>query len=176
MKIVGIILGALLVISGVYCIMSPVVTFATLGWVVGLSMVFEGFWSMLTWSNRKRLGFADGWTLCGAIISVIFGAMVLASGYLRFAVDSVLAYMVAFWLIAAGVTRIAASVGLHAAHRENEEIGSSWFLVLLAGILVLIFGVICLIHPLIAVVSAGTFMGLGIISAGCALIVAGIMM
>ena len=49
MKILGIITGLLLIISGVYCFMHPVLTFASLGWLVGLAVIISGAGSLAAW-------------------------------------------------------------------------------------------------------------------------------
>lgn len=170
MTIVNIILGVLLIVGGMYCLLTPIMTFATLGWLMGAAMIAEGVSSALTWNARRKEGLADGWTLAGAILSVILGCVVLGSGFMRLTLDTFLAYLAAFWLIFGGVTRIAASFKLRDANKQGLPVGKNWVLVLIIGIIVTIMGVVCLFHPLLAMASVGTLVGLGIVSSGCSLI------
>ena len=73
------IFGVLLVIGGIYCLVTPVETFGVLGWLIGLAMLVEGVSSALTWNERRKFGFADGWTLVGALASIVLGVVVLGS-------------------------------------------------------------------------------------------------
>lgn len=176
MKVLSIILGALVIFGGVQCVMEPVFTFAALGWIIGASMIVEGLGNIFTWGTRKTLGFADGWTLAGAIISVILGIAVCGSQYLQFAIDKFLAYLVAFWLIAGGFSRVFAAFSLHGARKDGLPVGQHWFLLFLIGVLVTGMGFLSLFHPLITMASVGVLMGAGIISSGCSLIFAALLM
>lgn len=176
MKILGIILGVMVVVGGVFCMLTPILTFASLGWVIGAVMVAEGIANIFTWSSRKNAGFADGWTLAGAILSTVLGLAIVCSGFLQFAVDDILAYLVAFWLIAGGFARIFAAFSLRGMYKDGAPVGKNWGLILLAGICVVVMGFICLFHPLLTMASAGFLVGLGIVSAGCSLIAASLSM
>ena len=119
MKVVTIILGVLLLVGGIYCVFTPVATYAAIAWLIGLSMVVEGVASIITWSEARRLGLANGWTLAGSIISLVLGVFLLGSYFLRFAVDMFIAYLIAIWLIVAGVTRIVAAIDSEAKHIDD---------------------------------------------------------
>lgn len=176
MKILSMILGALVIFGGVQCMLDPAQTFAALGWIIGSVMIIEGVGSIFTWGTRKMLGFADGWTLAGACMSVIIGAAVVGSEYLQLAIDEFLAYLVALWLIAGGFARIFAAFTLHGAKRDGLAVGQHWFLLLLVGLLVTAMGFVCLFHPLIAMAGVGVLMAAGIISSGCSLILTSLLM
>lgn len=170
MKVLGIIMGVLLVLGGISCMFTPIATFASLGSLVGFAMLFEGVGSIITWSARKREGLADGWSLAGSILSVILGVFVLASGLMQFSIDMFLAYIAAFWLIMQGVFRIMGSFGLRRAAQEGAYRGPNWIWMLIAGIIIVVGGIVCLCHPLIAMASVGFMLGCGILSSGLSLI------
>lgn len=170
MKVLGVILGVLLVAGGISCMFTPVATFLSLGTLVGFAMLVEGIGSIITWNARRQEGLADGWSLAGAILSVILGIFVLVSGLMQFSIDLMLAYIAAFWLIMQGIFRIIGSFGLRKAEREGAYRGPKWFWMLIAGIIIVIGGVVCLCHPLITMSSIGFLLGCGILSSGLSLV------
>ncbi len=166
MKVIGFILGCLLVVGGVYCIASPVVTFSILGWLFGLVMVVDGITGIFAYVGSRSMGMPSTWTLVAGIISLVLGSIVLGSIALQFALDQFFAYVVAFWLIFAGCSRSADAFRMRKLHNNGSDIGKNWGLTLATGILILIFGILCLVEPLIAAISIGIVMGLGVVSAG----------
>ncbi len=65
-KVITIILGAVMIVTGVYCLLTPAITYLSLGYIVGFNMVLDAIGGIATWSDRKKKGAADGWTLAGA--------------------------------------------------------------------------------------------------------------
>ena len=78
-KIVALIFGIIMIGGGIVCLASPELTFLTIGWIVGLAMVADAIANIVTWGARRRAGQADGWTLAGAIVSLVFGIVLLTS-------------------------------------------------------------------------------------------------
>ncbi len=167
-----------MLVGGVYCLMTPIATYAALSWLIGLAMVVEGVGSAVTWGRRRALGLADGWTLVGAVISIILGAILLVSFAAQFAVDMFIAYLIAAWLVVGGITRIVAAMGIrsHNLDPRNEPVPVNWGLLLVMGILVVILGVLCLFNPLSVMVGVGTILGVSIIFVGVDIIAHGIQM
>ena len=179
MKIVTIILGVLMLIGGVYCAITPIATYSVLGWLIGLAMLAEGIGSVATWNERRKFGFADGWTLAGAIISIILGLILLFSFVAQWAIDVFIAYMIAAWLVIGGIVRIVAAVKLRKFNDNiggESVIGASWGLLLVLGILVTLFGVLCLFNPLSVMMGVGFMLGVSIVCVGIDLIVHGVRM
>jgi len=176
MKIIGALFGIALIVGGIYCLVTPVETFSVFSWLIGFAMLVEGVSSAFTWNQRRKFGFADGWTLVAAIVSIVLGIIVLGSYAARYAIDAFLAYMIAAWLVIGGVSRIIAAVGLQRLGRSGIMPGnmasSSWILMLLVGILVVAMGIVCFFHPMIAMASVGMILGLSIIVAGISILAA----
>ena len=175
MKVITIILGALLLIGGVYCMFAPVATYAALGWLIGLAMIVEGIGSVISWNERRMLGLADGWTLAGAIVSIVLGVVLLGSYAAQFAIDLFVAYIIAFWLVFGGITRIVAAINLRKYQQQSgpNSIPVSWVGLLVVGILIVILGALCVFNPLSVMVSVGFLWGLSIVMVGVGLIVRG---
>ena len=168
MRAVTIILGVLLVVGGIYCMFAPVATYSALGWLIGLSMVVDGVGNIVTWSGRRRLGLASGWTLAGAIVSIALGAFLLGSYALQFAVDVFIAYLIAVWLVISGLSRIIIAIGARGI--EGKEGAKGWIGQVVLGVLIAILGVLCIYNPLSVVAGVGLMLGVSIVLVGAGLI------
>lgn len=178
MKAITIILGAIMLVGGVYCMIAPIETYSTLSWLIGAAMIVEGVGSALSWSERRRYGLADGWTLVGAIVSIVLGVFLLGSYAAQYAVDLFIAYIIAIWLVIGGVTRIAASIGIRN-YQNQMGLGPApinWVALLCLGILIVILGVLCIFNPTSVMVGVGFLLGLAIVFVGTGLLVRGMRM
>ena len=173
-KVLSIILGILMIICGIYCLTVPELTFLALGWIVAFSMIIDGVINLATWNARKALGFADGWTLLGGVLSLGFGIAVIASETMQLALDITLAYMAGIWILWIGILRLARSVRLRHIHKELHATGIAkhWWLVMISGILLILIGILGLMNPAVAAIAIGTQIGIDILFAGANMIVA----
>ena len=171
MKVVTIILGVLLVVGGLYCMFTPVATYAALSWVIGLSMVVEGVGSVVTWSSMRKEGLANGWTLASAILSIALGVFLLGSYVLQFAVDMFIAYLIAIWLAFSGIARIVAAISVRSSLGKERSRG--WVLQIVLGVLVVILGVLCIFNPLSIMAGVGLMLGISVVLVGAGLIAIG---
>ena len=173
MRVLAIIFGILLVIGGGYCLLIPFETYAAIVWLIGLVMIVEGLGSAVTWSERRKLGLANGWTLAGAILSIVIGIFLLCSFAFKLAVDVYIAYLIALWLVFAGITRIAAAIDLRRYRNETGDKSpwTSWVGLLIVGILLIILGVLCIFNPWAVMLGVGFVLGWAIIFAGIGLII-----
>ncbi len=174
MRVVTIVLGVLLLVGGIYCIFTPVATYSAMAWLIGLSMLVEGVASVITWSERRRLGIADGWTLAGSIVSIVLGVILLGSYAMQFALDVFIAYFIAIWLVVAGVTRIVAAIS--ARNSPDQVYASGWALQLVLGVIIVILGILYIFNPLSAMIGVGLLMGMSIVFVGVTLITTGFRM
>lgn len=178
MRVIAIILGVLMIIGGAYCMFAPIATYAALSWLIGITMIIEGVGSAVTWNSRRKLGFADGWTLAGAIVSIILGVFLLGSFAARVAMDVFIAYLIAFWLVFGGVMRIVTAINIRRYQKETGDAGDApnWILLLILGILIIILGILCIFNPTAIMISVGFMLGLSIVCSGVGLLVVGIKM
>lgn len=163
MRIIKVVLGILLAVGGVYCMFTPIATYSVLAWLIGLSMIVEGVASVITWSSRRELGLANGWTLAGSIVSIVLGVFLLGSYMLQFAVDAFIAYLIAIWLVVAGISRI---VGAIAVRSQGKEGSNGWIIQVVLGVLIAILGVLCIFNPLSIVAGVGMMLGISIVFVG----------
>ncbi len=170
-------LGAFMIVSGSYCLFSPAGTGLDIGYIIGLSMIFDGIGRIVQWFSVRKTMRESVWALIAAIISLILGIILSISVVAQFAVDLYIAYMAAFWLIALGVVRIIRSLKVRGMRKSvmenydwNTEFGKSWWVYMLFGILLAGYGVVCAIYPIVSLAAIGTFIGIGIVMAGANLI------
>ena len=171
-KVLSVILGIFMIIGGVSCLFQPISTSLVLGYVVGLSMVFDAIGRFVGWWQEKKNGMADGWMLTGAILSAVFGFFILNSAILQLSIDAFIVYYIAFWLVLHGIMVMVRAGKIRKLHKNwnTKKLGTHWYLPLCLGILLCLFGVLCLMKPLIVASVLGVFIGLGIISAGANII------
>ena len=170
MKVITIILGILLAVGGIYCMFAPVATYAALGAVIGVAMIVEGVGSIVTWNSLRKAGLASGWTLAGAIISLVLGIVLLGSYAMQFAIDVFIAYFIAIWLVVAGITRVVSAIGMR--NSLGKEGARGWIIQVVLGVLIAILGVLCVFNPLSIAAGVGLMLGVSIVLTGAALIAA----
>ncbi len=161
MKVISIILGVFLIIEGISCILTPVSTYLTLAWIIGVAMVIYSVSALCSYSERKRLGLADGWSFANAIVSLIFGVVLLFSYSMQLVVDVFMLYFASLWLILAGVFRIISTARLH-----KMNLAPYWVWSIILGIIMILSGVISLFFPGAMLISMGINLGIMIIISG----------
>ena len=171
-KVMYIILGVLMIAGGISCMFTPVYTSLMLGYIVGLSMIFDAVGRFIGWWQEKKEGIADGWMLAGAIISTVLGFFILNSTALQLGVDIFIVYYAAIWLLLLGIFAFTRSFKFHRLHKNlnTKVVGKHWYIPLCMGILLCVFGILCLFKPLVMASVIGVFIGLGIVSAGANMI------
>ena len=163
MRIIKVVLGVLLAVGGIYCMFTPIATYSVLAWLIGLAMIVEGVGGVITWNTRRELGLANGWTLAGSIVSIVLGMVLLGSYVLQFAIDAFIAYLIAIWLVVAGITRIVAAIAVRS---QGKEGASGWIAQIALGVLIAILGVLCIFNPLSVVAGVGMMLGISIVFVG----------
>lgn len=177
-RIITLILGIILIITGIYCLMAPALTYMTLGYLIGLNMAADAIGGILLWFERRKDGVADGWALAGAIISFIFGIILVGSNVMQLFVDIAIVYMAAIWLIITGIIRIILSSRMRMLKSVEDEgakyLGRHWWLVLIMGILLIVCGAFSMFNPAGLIIAIGINFGLNIIISGFNLISAAV--
>ena len=167
-KITTLIIGILMIINGLYCLFSPGVTYLALAYAIGIGMILDAIGRISTWWKYRRSGLTDGWMLCGAILSLVFGIVLIGDAALQVTVDVFIAYMAAIWILLHGVIHIIRALKIHKFRKDWDAviIGKHWWVLLLVGVVTCLFGVLSLLNPGIIMTAVGTFIGLGIVAAG----------
>ena len=174
-KFCVILLGVLLVAGGVYCLFQPVSTFLTSGYVLGVFILCDAIANIVAWFDARKYVNISGWYLFEAIISLIFGVVVIVNVGLQFAVDMAIVYLVCIWIIVAAVTRITLAIRIKKVNDLLPDAfkNSRWIWLIVAGVLMIVFACICMVQPGIMSVILGVLISWAIIFNGLGLITLG---
>ena len=174
-KVLVILLGILLVIGGVFCLLQPVTTFLTSGYVVGVFILCDAIASIVAWVDARKYVNISGWYLFEAIVSLIFGVVVIINVGMQFAVDMAIVYLVCIWIIVAAATRITLAIRIKKVNNLLPDAfkNSRWIWLIIAGILMIVFACICMVQPGIMSVILGVLISWAIIFNGLGLITLG---
>lgn len=172
-RILGILAGVFIIITGVLSLFTPLRSYGMVGWLIAFAMVFDGVAKIMLWNDYRKIGISDTWALVGGILSAMLGILLLCSVSGRLAADVIIAYLVAGWLIFAGIVRIARSITMRdVAKNLGTQLGSNWSLALVVGIIMVVLGVFCMIYPGVVMVAIGWQIGFALIIGGAGLITA----
>ena len=70
-KVISVILGALMIIAGVYCFFTPVETSAVIPFVLGIVMIGDGIGRIATWFDIRDIVRQSAWVLVSAVVSLM---------------------------------------------------------------------------------------------------------
>ena len=187
-KVISVILGALMILAGVYCFFTPVETSAVIPFVLGIVMIGDGIGRIVTWFDIRDIVRQSAWVLVSAVVSLIFGLMLAFSPVLQMSVGVFVVLLTGWWILALGIIRIVHAFHLLKIKRESdgfgfgEMLGSNWWIALILGALLTalilgalltIFGVIVILDPMLGLGVIGVLIGCGVITAGVNLIYLG---
>ena len=171
-KALPVIAGVLMILAGFYCLITPEITYLTLAWVIGVSMILDGAGRIVNWFLLREVVKVSGWRLAGAIVSLAFGVILLGDGLLQLYLDMFIVTMAAIWIIAIGVIRVVHALqirqfraAVQSAFSETT-VGKDWWVGLILGILLALFGVLSLFHPVVLMLTIGIDIGIAVIIAG----------
>ena len=172
LRAISIVLGIFLVFMGFDCMFTPSLTFSTLAWIIGFSMLISAIGDLCTYSDKKMLGLANGWDLTGSILSLIFAIVLVFSNMMQNLVNTWIVYIVAIWLIVMGGLRIVSAVKLHNFRKDLPASlkGDRWLISLIAGIILILVGIFGCIYPGVIASTIGILMSIFIIISGLGMI------
>ena len=172
LKIISVIIGILMIAAGLYCVFNPGITYLSIGYAVGVAMILDAAGRFHAWWQLRKTADADGWMLVGAVLSLIFGIVLVSNSAAQLSVDVFVAYMAASWILVNAIITVIRSFRARRLHKKlhTRVIGKHWWVSLILGILLCVFAVLSLINPTIVMASIGVFIGLGIIVAGANMI------
>lgn len=171
-KILTIFLGCVLIVGGLYCLFTPVETYLSTGYVVGVLILCDAIGTIAAWFDVKQYAEISGWYLAGAIISLIFGIIVIVNIPMQFMVDMAIIGMVAAWIIVLAISRIVLAVRIKKVNDMLPDAfkNSRWIGLILSSILMIIFALFCAARPGFASALLGVFISVNIILTGVGLI------
>ena len=174
-KILTIIASIIIMISGVYALMTPTATFMSVaGYLVGVVILCDAVANISIWAEAKKYVEVSGWYLASAILSLICGIIIIVSTAMQLAIDYMIIYMVAIWIIVMGIFRIALAVKMKQ-YMDKIPVfkNNRWIIILCLGILMILFGIVCIANPVILSTMLGILIGLMLLVVGASLLTIG---
>lgn len=170
-RIIGIVAGVFIILTGIVSLFTPLETYGVVGWLIAFGMLFDGIAKVMVWNEYRKVGVSDTWALVGGVLSAVLGVALLCSVGGRLAADIFIAYVIACWLVFAGIVRIARSFTMRDVHKNlGTKLGENWGLALIIGIVMVVLGIFCMIYPGIVMVAIGWQIGIALIVGGAGLI------
>lgn len=171
MRILTILSGVLMILTGAFCFMNPGQTFLVLAFIIGLVMVINGIIHTLAYLIGRGLhnkGDNNGWILTEALITLVLGILILCN---QLVVDAAIPMVFGIWVLVSGILRIEAST-----HINKEKKKSNFRTTFITGLLTVAIGVFGFINPMIGWLSTAILLGLFMLMQGINVLELGINM
>ena len=173
MKVLAVILGVLVIIAGIFCVIDPAWIAVAGIWILGVALVVMGISNLCTYSEKKKHGQATGWTIFGAIVSIIVGLFIMFSRLFGLLLtNTIITIIIGAWLLVYGVITIVTSIKVHSVAKAtpNATFGKRWGWGLTLGILMVVAGLLVLIFPMVSTftidILVGVYLGVMLMISG----------
>lgn len=167
MRILTIISGVMLVLTGLWCFINQGVTFAGLAFVLGIVMVINGAICVAAFMKKKNKLEKMGWILSESILVIILGAIVLSN---QLVTDLTIVMFFGMWMLFSGCNRIVGALTM----KKQEDKSWTWTMGL-GGVSVLA-GIYAFLNPILAGLTVGMVVGICFLIQGMNILALGITM
>ena len=162
-KIWLVISGILLVALGILCIAKPAATLFATAWLIGCFTLFSGISRLVFTFRTERFMPNSGTRMLSALLQILIGVLFLCNNIF---VAISIPIVFAMWVLVEGITIFVLSF-------DFKKVGfSSWWTLLILGILVAALGVLGLYYVEATGNIVAILIGVGIIGMGVAYLVA----
>ena len=167
-------IGILLVIAGIYSLFSPVATSTVIPYAIGLALIATGIGKVLRRAEERRFYGESRWSLAGAIVSLLFGIVLVLSPALQLSMGVSVVMLIGCWITVMGVLRIVHAFRLRRVTGYTDLFGRpvshDWYMALLPGAAMVIFGMVNVLKPAVGLGMIGTLLGVLMIFCGSSLL------
>lgn len=163
MTVLSIILGILMIFAGFSLMCTPLATFLSAGYFLGIMMFVYGIAGIIRAFQKKNYIFETVFSILALIVGVI--ALIRPGSTLI--LDAMIVYFAAFWFVLRGAFDVTIGIKL-------KGVTSSWIWILLLGILSIVIGVYSFAHPTVMALATGILIGIYCVEAGIDMIITGI--
>ena len=119
MRVLTIISGVMMILTGLWCIANQGVAFAALAFVLGTAMVVNGAVVAAALIKTKKRPDGLGWVLSDALVGIILGCIVLSN---QLATDLMILMFFGMWMLFSGCSRLVGALTL----KKQENKSWSW--------------------------------------------------
>ncbi|NLD18985.1 MAG: HdeD family acid-resistance protein [Clostridiales bacterium] len=155
MRILTIISGIMMLLTGAFCFINPGQTFLSLAFIIGIVLVFNGIvhtGAYLVGRGFHNRGDNNGWILTDALITLLLGILVLCN---QLVAEAAVHAVFGMWVLVSGILRIES-----ATHINREKKRTNFRIVLITGIMTIVVGVFGFVDPLVGMVSTVILVGM----------------
>jgi uncharacterized membrane protein HdeD (DUF308 family) len=156
-KVIGLIKGAMLILFGIWLLISPIDNLKKLSLIFGILILFGGLFEVGLAFNKRKTHKNWEWVLTSGILDVLLGAFLIANP--RFILLVVTAF-VSIWLFIRGIIALRLSFILKKANNEN------YIYRLMIGVAFVLLAIIFIWHPEIFGITIAFWTALSFISLG----------
>ena len=157
MKAVGIIIGVLTAIFGIYAMTVPFKTFLGIGWILGILFLMNGIEMAVAALTASK---KDVWRCILGVLTAIAGVYLLFSGVGRALTDMMVIFIVGLCVLLYGIVAIISGA------KTYKESKGQGVLKIVCGILSILVGVLSLLHPVAAMIYIGYLIAAALIIQG----------
>ena len=161
MKAMTIFMGILLTIGGFFCMLTPLITFRTIGWIIGVVLLVAGINMVADYFAHRKNGGVTSWDLIGGILTILLALFILyRHGYAGNILDELIVILFGVWMLLSGIFRIAGGIQL----KKIGESAGLW--IVIGGIVSVLLGIYGLVNPYVFKFALGWMLGFYIIMQG----------
>ena len=171
MRILTILSGILMILTGAFCFINPGQTFLSMAFIVGIVMVVNGLIhsiAYLTGRGFNNKGDNNGWILTDALITLLLGILVLCN---QLVADSAIHMVFGMWVLVSGILRIESATHINRAKKR-----SNFRAAMITGIMTVLIGLFGFINPLVTWLSTIILLGIFMVMQGINIVELGINM
>ncbi len=168
MKVINAIIGVIAILSSIYLILYPGITFINAGWIVTIVLGVFGVCSIAYYSISKKNAQTTGYGKAEGATSLILGICAAAFSVLTIFIPSLQAFLdmiiliaFALWMAIDGIIEIMKAIRL-----KNMSTSKKWILDLILGIFILLFALYGIFHLLVFMKTLGIMIGVMVMAYG----------
>ena len=156
-RVLWIIAGILLILSGVTLLLNPDVSLLSMAGMIGFVILLSGIFDLAIYFSFSKSMLGAGWQLLDGILGVIIGFMFLGNNVL---VAAVLPYIFGMWLLFSGISKFVSSFDLRALGIR----GWGWCTAI--GALLALAGFLAFLDPVSDLIAISVLVGLLLVFQG----------
>ena len=160
-------LGIMLILSGIFCLFSPVSSSTVIPYMIGIALTATGIGKLIRRADERRFYGQSSWSFAGAVVSLIFGILLMVSPTLQLSMGTTVVVLIGCWITIMGILRI-----VHAFHVDifGRPVSNDWYMALLPGIAMVAVGILNVLHPSIGLGMIGALVGVLMLLCGSTLL------
>lgn len=169
MRLLIIVSGIMLVLTGLFCFANPGETFLALAFILGVAMILSSVIQIISyWWGRSNRKDNNGWIFTEAIITLIMGILVLTE---LIAADAAVPMVFGMWVMFSGVLRVVVATMINPSNKKSNFIST-----LIVGLLCAVGGLYAFLNPVMANVPIAVLLGILFLLQGASMMELGIHM